>query len=218
MPAPQPAPASQRITIDARGPVALVEVTRTVATEPADSGRGAEAVLDLALPEASALVAVEVRDGGRWRAVDPSSGGGARAAEIYRGESAARGVTPASEPYDESATHRLRVLRSAGHGASPLLVRFRFAVLPETSGGRMRLRFPAATERSPVPAEVVLQTADATDAEIAGVRVPLATRAATVGHASTRGAWEISWAPRDVRSPGAPPLDARVAVAAVAPA
>ncbi len=211
-----PAP-TQKITIDARGPVALVEVTRTLDPEPAEGRGGTEALLDLALPEASALVSVEVRDGGRWRAVDPSAAGGARAAEIYRAESAARGVTPASEPYDESATHRLRVLRSAGHGAAPFTVRFRFAVLPEASGGRLRLRFPAATERLPVPAEVVLQAGDAADADIAGVRVPVAAHAATVGHASTRGAWEVAWTPRDVRSPGAPPLEVRVAVAAVAP-
>ncbi len=121
---------------------------------------GREALLDLALPEASALVSLEVRDGGRWRVVDPAypgGAGGARADELYRAESAARGVTPASEPYDESATHRLRVLRSAGHGADPFTVRFRFAVLPRRPAGGCASAFPPRTERLPVPAEVVLQ-------------------------------------------------------------
>jgi hypothetical protein len=215
-PTPATPPAlTQKIAIDARGPLALIEVTRTLAPEPVENGGGAEAVYDLALPEASALVSVEVRDGGRWRPVPPSKETAARAAEIYRAESGARGVTPASEPYDESATHRLRVLRSAGHGTAPFTVRCRFAVLPEATGGRLRLRFPAATERLPTPAEVVLQAGDLADAEIAGVQAHVAGRAAAVGRASTRGAWEVSWTPRDARTPRATPLDARVAIAAV---
>jgi hypothetical protein len=206
---------TQKITIDARGAVALVEVTRTIAVEPAEGHGGTEALYDLALPEASALVSLEVRDGARWRTVDPSTEGAARAAEIYRAEGAARGVSPAGEPYDESATHRLRVLRSAGHGAAPLGVRYRFAALPESSGGRLRLRFPAATERVPVPAEVVLQAGEVADADIAGVPVAVAPRAPAIGHASTRGAWEVSWTPRD--APAAAPLEGRVAVAAISP-
>ena len=74
-----PAPASQKIAIDARGPLALVEVTRTVVPEPAEGGGGNEALLDLALPDASALVSVEVRDGGRWRSVDAAAEGSGRA-------------------------------------------------------------------------------------------------------------------------------------------
>src|SRR6185437_4078819 len=120
-----------------RGPVALVEVTRTVAPEPVERGRGAEGIYDLALPEAGALVSVEVRDGRRWRSVAPTADGAARAAELYRAESAARGVTPASEPYDDSATHRLRLLRGAGHGGEPFTIRCRYAVLPEAAAGRL---------------------------------------------------------------------------------
>jgi hypothetical protein len=221
-PAPTSAPTpAQKIAIDARGPVAFVEVTRTVAPEPAERGGGSEGIYDIALPEAAALVSVEVRDGGRWRSVAPTADGAARAAELYRAESAARGVTPASEPYDDSATHRVRVLRSAGHGAEPFTIRWRYAVLPEAAEGGLRLRFPAATERFPVPAEVVLQAGDVAEVGIAGVRVPVAARAAAVGRASTRGAWEVSWAPRESHAPGqsvgAPPLEARVATAAVSP-
>jgi len=223
---PPPAPAPQKIVIDARGPVALVEVTRTVIPEPAEGGGGNEALLDLALPDASALVSVEVRDGGRWRSVDPAAqggdGGGARATEIYRAESAARGVTPASEPFDESATHRLRLLRSAGHGAGaaalPFTVRYRFAALPEATNGRLRVRFPAATDRLPPSAEVTLRLAGAADADIAGVRVPLADGADTAsGRASTRSAWEVFWTPRDPAASSAPLLEARVAVALIGP-
>jgi hypothetical protein len=214
-----PAPASQRIVIDARGPLALVEVTRTVVPEPAEGGGGNEALLDLALPEASALVSVEVRDGGRWRSVDAAAAAGdARAAETYRAESAARGVTPASEPYDESTTHRLRLLRSAGAGTAPFGVHYRFAVLPEAANGRLRVRFPAATERLPPAAEVALRLSGAVDADIGGVRVPLPAGSDTAnGRASTRSAWEISWTPRAPSAPGAPLLDARLAVAPIGP-
>src|SRR3954471_15525837 len=90
-------PAPQKITIDARGPLAMVEVTRTVVPEPAEGGGGSEALLDLALPQASGVVSVKVRDDALWRSVDPATVGSAHAAETYRAESAARGVTPASE-------------------------------------------------------------------------------------------------------------------------
>ncbi len=213
-PTPASAPPSQKIAIDARGPLALVEVTRTVVPEPAEDGGGNEALLDLALPEASALVSVEVRDGGRWHSVDAAAEGSAHAAETYRAESAARGVTPASEPYDESTTQRLRLLRSAGAGTAPFTVRYRFGVLPEAANGRLRVRFPAATERLPPAAEVTLRLGGAADADIAGVRVPLAAGADTAtGRASTRSAWEIFWTPREPSAPGAPRLEARVALA-----
>src|SRR5512138_2236661 len=83
------------ITVDARGPIAFVEVTRAL---PAPDRPGdAEWLLDLSLPSASALVGVDVRDHGRWRAIDPSAG--TAPADAYRNESAARGVTPALEPF-----------------------------------------------------------------------------------------------------------------------
>ena len=217
-----PLPGPQRIAVDARGPLALVEVTRAVLPERTEGAGGNEALLDLALPDGSALVSVEVRDGGRWRSVDAAAEGGSHAAETYRAESAARGVTPASEPTDESATHRLRLLRSPGHGpgsgAAPFTVRYRFAVFPEAENGRLRVRFPAATERLPPAAEVTLRLTGAADADIAGVRVPVTAGAETAsGRASTRSAWEIFWTPRDPASPGAPPLEARLAVAPIGP-
>ena len=215
-----PTAPSQKITIDARGPVALVEVTRTVTPEPSEPGaaRGSEALLDLALPDGGALVSVEVRDGGRWRAVAPAAEGAARAAEVYRAESTARGLTPASEPYDENATHRLRLLRSSvGHGTAPFTVRYRFAVLPIAAGGRLLVRFPAALERLPPAAEVTLQVRGASDAEIAGVPTTLGPSAiAVTGRASTRGAWEAAWTPRDpTAARDAPELEARIALAPV---
>src|SRR3954467_776902 len=62
---------THRVRVDVRGPLALIEVTRTLAGTRNPSG-GSEALLDLALPEGSALAAVEVRDGDRWRTVETS--------------------------------------------------------------------------------------------------------------------------------------------------
>ena len=80
-----------RIAIDARGPLALVEVTRTLVPESSEGG-GAEVVLDVALPDGAALSSVEVRDEGRWRALETTAAGSpTQAADLYRTESAARG-------------------------------------------------------------------------------------------------------------------------------
>ncbi|MFL5307932.1 MAG: VWA domain-containing protein [Polyangia bacterium] len=185
---------AQRISIDARGPLALVEITRAVVPAAAEPGSGSEALLDMALPDGSALASVEVRDGARWRRID--GGDPARAAEIYRAESAARNVTPAAEPFDADATIRLRLLRAAGKGRAPFTIRARFAVIPTTGNGQMRIRFPAATERLPPPADVTLRMRGQADVQIAGVRTAGATGDVS-GHATTRAAWDVSWSPRD---------------------
>ena len=92
------------IAVDARGPLALVEVTRAL---PAPDRPGAtETLLDIALPDHSVLVGVDVRDHGRWRAIDAATA--ASPGDAYRDASTARGVTPAVEPFDDSADYRLR--------------------------------------------------------------------------------------------------------------
>jgi hypothetical protein len=181
------------IAIDVRGPVALVQVTRTLAAE----GDAAETLLDVALPDGAALVGVEVADGNRWRTVAPSDG--ARARDVYVGQLAARGATPAREPFDDGATARIRVARLAGDARAPVTVRYRFAALPELVAGRARLRIPASLERTPVPAAVAVTIRDVADVEIAGVRTAFARggRVRATGRASTRSGWELSWAPRE---------------------
>ncbi len=207
--APARADQPQHVVIDARGPLALVEVTRAVVPPPAEPGSGTEALLDLALPDGSALASVEVLDGGRWRRIDGGGPDGARAAEIYRAESAARNVTPAVEPFDPDATVRLRLLRGAGKGRAPFTVRTRFAVIPTTGDGRMKIRFPAATERLPPPADVIVRLRGPADVEIAGVRTA-AAGGDVVGHATARAAWDVSWSPRDP-APSAPAAGKREA-------
>jgi hypothetical protein len=213
-----PSPSPHRIAIDARGPLALVEVTRVLVPERSESG-GAEVVLDLALPDGAALSSVEVRDGGRWRSLDPPIGGAPQAAaDLYRTESKARGVTPAVEPFDDSATHRLRFLRGGSRATEPVEVRTRFALVPIFDAGRLRLRFPAAPERLPPPADVTVRERGAADLDIAGVRTTFAGDSGTAtGRASMRAAWEVSWAARAKPAAETRTLDGRVAMAALSP-
>ncbi len=168
-------------------------------------------MLDVALPERSLLVAVEVRDGGRWRSIDAADP--ARVADRYRDESAARGATPVAEPFDDDADYRLRVVRGKAAGAAQ--IRYRFSSVAVFSNGRYRVRFPGAPERMPAPADVVVTARDAADVEIAGARTELRPAGtAARGRASTRTGWEVSWAPRDpAPTAGAPSLDARVTLA-----
>ena len=204
------------ITVDARGPLALIEVTRALPAP--DKPGAAEALLDVALPEHSVLVAVEVRDRGRWRPVDRAAS--AAPGDAYRDQSTARGLTPAAEPFDDSADYRLRVQYGpVARGAEPPAVRYRFSTTPGFSNGRYRVRFPAVPERMPVPADVTVTVQQTLDVDIAGTRTAVAADVGRArGRASTRSGWEVSWAPRDP-APGAggPTLDTRIAMAALSP-
>ncbi|SRR6266545_7045832 len=208
-----------RISIDARGPLALVEVTRELAAARGEQG-GSEAIFDLALPDGAVLAEIEIKDGPRWRKIDGQGAmASSNAADLYRSEAMLRGASPGVEPFDDSALWRLRVAR--GRGKGPVTVRYRFAAGVPFSNGRHRLRFPPAFESMPAPAEVTLATRDAADIEIAGVRTKSSAGtggggASTIGRASTRAGWEVSWAPRDPSpSSDAPSLDARLSAVAV---
>ena len=205
------------IAVDARGPLALVEVTRAL---PAPERPGAtETLLDIALPDHSVLVGIDVRDHGRWRAIDAATA--ASPGDAYRDASTARGVTPAVEPFDDSADYRLRVQNGqVARGAEPPAIRYRFSATPLFASGRYRVRFPAAPERLPVAADVTVTVQGTQDVDIAGTRTPMSGGVAKArGRASTRAGWEVSWAPRDPAPvAGAPPtLDTRVAMATLSP-
>jgi hypothetical protein len=213
LPGPSGAASRHQIAIDVRGPLALVEITRPLPAP--DKPGAAEALLDIALPEQSALVAVELRDHGRWRPIEAAAS--ASPGEAYYDDSKARGVVPAYEPFDDSTDYRMRV--QAARGADLPAVRYRFSTVPAFSNGRFRIRFPAAPERMPVPAEVTVTAQGAVDVDVAGTRGPApgsgVTRAR--GRASTRSGWEVSWAPRDPPpAAGGPTLEARAVIAPVA--
>jgi von Willebrand factor type A domain len=206
----------QKIAVDVRGPIALVQVTRTLSSgsqRPGGAESGAESILDIALPQHAALVAAEITEGSRWRMIEPTSA--AQAREQYVARLKARRLEPALAPFDDGAAYRVRVARGgtarAGEArasearASDEKVRYRFSVVPDYLEGRSRIRFPAAPESMPAPADISVTAVGAADVEIAGVRTAFAagvTRGSATGHASTRAAWEISWATRPAGAPG----------------
>jgi hypothetical protein len=200
-----PPPSPQTISIDARGPLAMVQVTRTLAS---DAPGNVDRVLDLALPEGAALVDVAVADGKAWR-VAPAA---ADATKRYTAALDARRLAPAREPYDDTTTHRLRFATAP---RAPVTVRYRFSVLPPLTDGRWRVRFPASPERLPTPADVTFASDRAADVVLAGERTVGSAARAQV---STRGAWEVSWAPRAAVPAAAVTLAGSLALAKVSPA
>src|SRR4051812_21928302 len=207
-----------KIAVDVRGPVALVQVTRALLPDGSTRESG-ELVLDLALPERAALIDLEVADGARWRPAEAIET--ARGRDLYLEAVRARGLHATAEPFDDSTVYRIRVARDAERGGAPVTLRYRFSVLPDFADGRRRVRFPAAPESLPAPADVTVALTGAADVEIAGARTTLPAvpaRGAAAGRASTRSGWEISWAPRNPGVAGdAPGLEGAAAAAALSP-
>jgi hypothetical protein len=215
-------PATQKIAVDLRGPLAVVTVTRILSPERPRAAT--EEALDIALPDRAVLLSVEVDDHGRWRALGAEKPaavpkGGATDAPSARSRYLeairTRGIAVKGDPYDDETSYRVHVARGAGGAAAsapsaPVTVRYRFSALVEDTHGRLRLRFPPSPEATPLPAEVSVVGPGVGDLEIAGIRtalpghasasgVTLATTApAAVGppaptRVSTRSGWEISY-------------------------
>jgi hypothetical protein len=190
--------APQKIAVEVRGPVALVTVTRAL-----EGDGGGERLLDVTLPDGAALVDVAVSEGGgQWRALETKSR--ERATHDYLDRLERLGLTPAREPFDDGASFRVR---TAADPQAHVALRYRFSLLPETSDGRARIRFPASAERLPAPADVSVSISRARDVEIAGRRGARA-------RVSTRSGWEVSW---DHATSSAARLDASLAFAKISP-
>ncbi len=215
------APPTQKIAVDLRGPLAIVTVTRLLSAERPRAAT--EETLDLALPERTALLSVEIEDQGRWRKIVgkggdvggdagaerggrpstavPSAGGRGGYLDLLR----ARGIAARGEPFDDDTTYRVRVARGAGGSAakaapaSPVTLRYRFSSLVEDTHGRLRLRFPPSPEATPPAAEVSVVGPALADLEIAGVHAALPAATPTgattpaLARVSARSGWEISY-------------------------
>ena len=117
---------------------------------PEQSPGTTEALLDVALPEPKRPGGGRGRDRGRWRSIEPAAT--AAPGDAYRNESAARGVTPAAEPFDDSADYRLRVQQGPlARGAEPPAIRYRFTTTPAFVNGRYRGAFPRRPSGCPSP-------------------------------------------------------------------
>jgi hypothetical protein len=194
---------TQQISVEVRGPLVLVEVTRPLG-ELVTSG---ERLLDVALPEHAALVDVQVRTTGPWRALATKPLAAAVAA--YEAGVRSRGFVPTKEPFEDDADLRLRAARPMGDLKAPVEVRYRCSALARFVNGRRRLRFPAAPQRLPLPSDVRVSAPGALDVEIAGVPA----RGGAPVRVPARGAWEISWSVRAPARLDHPTLTAEEVVA-----
>ncbi len=190
-------PATQKIAVDLRGPLAVVTVTRILSSQRPRAAT--EETLDIALPDRAALLSVEIDDHGRWRALGgeklaagdqgKTAGEAAGARSRYVDAIRTRGIAAKGDPYDDDTTYRIRVARGAGGAAAtapalPVTVRYRFSALVEDTHGRLRLRFPPSPEATPLPAEVSVVGPSLGDLEVAGVHTALPGHAATGGGAT----------------------------------
>jgi hypothetical protein len=230
-PAPPRAPA-HRIRIDVRGPLALIEVERSLTFGP-EVGRAPsdEVVVDLDLPDDARLVDAQVRPAGtpvppvmKLRAVASDGYGPALKTAQWR---------RAKVPIDEGADLRLLVAASGlgqGDGAAGWSLRYRF-VAPlqcRADGDRatLVLRMPGSLDPAPAPAEVSVQVATGgAQAPLYGLTVGSvaralggATRASLRTQVPTVAPWEVALqlGPRATASRRGSPAHAVAAAGATA--
>jgi hypothetical protein len=189
--APRPV---HRVTVHVAGPLALVEVERSV--EPGTAP--AEQVLDLGLPEGAALVDLDLVMNGRLVPVPATSEAAGRAAHATA--LSERGLAPSRVPLDPGTNLRIH-LAPATPGAR-LVVRYRYTVAMACAGGRFVLRVPPSLEDNPTAAQVRVVFDGLPPgvrlAEATAVGVPARIRGSGRGlsidaNAPARGAWEIGY-------------------------
>jgi hypothetical protein len=195
----------QRIDVVVRGPLAVVDVSRSL-TFGAEALRAAadEVVVDLDLPEGARLQAVQIASGasgearrpGGPRRQDPVASldlappgkqvAGAEAQKSYLAFIDAGGGRRARVPVDEGADFRLRVAAPGlgeGAAAASWTLRYRFIAPLECRGGEMVLGMPASLDPAPAPARVSVR--------VIGGDGPPALRLVRVGPASAGAAATI---------------------------
>jgi hypothetical protein len=183
-----PGPSLHRMSISVKGPLAVVEVERTLT---ADTARR-ELVWDLALPEGAALTDWRVTSEGRalrLAAADPT-----RARADHAATLAVRSLTPTHDGIDEGTDFRLHL-----GGLAPgqrVLLRYRYSAPLACRRGRFVLRVPGSLEADPVAADVTVSIAAAgahpREVDLAGV--PARSATGVRGKAPARAAWELSFA------------------------
>jgi hypothetical protein len=188
------------VSIDIRGPVALVTVERSLAPVIA----AGEPTLELDLPDGAAALGWEVVDDGPRVRLGETSDDKARASHRHTAlERGARVPTPAKA--DDGTDFRVHL--AARERDTRARLRYRYSVPLTCRAGRFVLHLPGSLEADPLAPEVSLSIAGAaagnriTDVELAGV--PVAgrgqaggARLRATGQAPARAAWEVSFALR----------------------
>jgi len=202
---PSPEPPSHKVAVRIAGPLAMVEVWRTVeATTRTVGDKQLGTFLDLGLPEGAALLDWEVKDraGSTHLSLQTelqASAGLAAALKMRR--------LSLPAPMDEGIDYRVHITPIAD--GEKAVLHYRYAAVVGCKAGQLVLRMPENLEDNPVPAEVTVTFAPSPDG-LALTEASLASRPAVIrpgarplvmqGTAPVRAAWEIAW--RYARAPG----------------
>jgi hypothetical protein len=193
-----PDPALHKLDVHIAGPLAMVEVWRTVEANVRTAGPQAVGTFfDLNLPEGASLLDWEVSDQGTATRLAPLS-----EVEANAGLAAALKMRRLSlpAPAEEGTDFRVHVTPIAD--GERAILHYRFSALAGCKDGRLVLRVPDSLEENPAPAEVTVTIEPLPDgislaeASLAGkpaeLRAP-ARKAVMRGLVPPRSAWEIGW-------------------------
>lgn len=200
---------THKIDLHIAGPLAMVEVWRSLDPAPRRIGnRQQESPLDLSLPEGAALLDWEVLEHGERARLSQQSEG-----QVNAGLAAVlkmRQLSPAAAATEEDIQYRIHVTPLT-EGTHPVL-HYRFAAPIRCAQGKLVLRMPESLEDNPVPAEVTV-TLEATAQGFALAQASLAGKPADIrpgsrglvlrGLSPPHAAWEVTWGYRQTL-PGFP--------------
>ena len=215
---PSPAPPLHKVAVHIAGPLAMVEVWRTVEANTRSVGdRQFETFLDLDLPEGASLLDWELIDRAGSTRLTPqtevqASAGLAAALKMRR--------LSVPAPMEEGTDYRVHITPIAD--GEKAVLHFRYAAVVGCKSTQLVMRMPENLEESPVPAEVTVTLAPSPDG-LALAEASLMSRPVDIrrgaralvmhGTAPARGAWEIAW--RYARTPGSFPGQVLAAAARV---
>jgi len=195
----EPAPPLHKVEVRIAGPLAMVEVWRSVAAGTrTDGNRQVATFLDLSLPEGAALLDWEVVDNRKRIPLAPQSPVQANHALVASLK--LRRLSLATNSSEEGAHYRIHLVPvSDGEKA---VLHYRYAAPVGCREGRLVLRVPESLEEYPEPAEVTV-TLDPLPSGSVIAEARLASQSATLrpdtrhltmrGLAPGRAAWEIAW-------------------------
>lgn len=203
--AAQQAPAAPTHKIDVRvaGPLAMVEVWRTIDARPRTVGnRQTESTQDLGLPDRAALVDWEILERGEHARMAQQTEG-----QVSAGLTAVlkmRQISPSMAPVDEGIGYRIHLtpLVESARNSVPPIVHYRYVMPVGCSEGRLSLHMPESLDENPIPAEVTVSFDPHPDgfplarAVLAGKPAELrpgTRRLVMRGLSPARSAWDVSW-------------------------
>lgn len=201
MVSPQAPAPTHKIDIHIAGPLAMVEVWRSVDPTPRPVGnRQTERTLDLNLPEQAALVDWEIVERNERVHMAQQTEG-----QVSAGLTAVlkmRQLSPSTAPLEEGASYRIH-LASLGEAPRPPVVHYRYAMPVGCSDGRLTLHMPESLDDNPVPAEVTVVFEPHPDgfpiaqASVAGRPAEIRAKVRRLvvhGLSPAHAAWDVSWA------------------------